>query len=91
MRSGLRISARRCLGIGAALALLASVAVAGPEPASGDYVPWFEARMDAMRPAPESWQSIDWQTDLQAARAEAARSGKPIFLWAMNGNPLGCT
>jgi hypothetical protein len=89
MRSLLRMSALRRMGISAGLTLLASVALAGPEP--GDYVPWFEARMGAMRPSPEAWQSIGWQTDLQAARAEAARSGKPIFLWAMNGNPLGCT
>ena len=37
------------------------------------------------------WQEIPWQTDLWAARRMAAEQGKPIFLWAMNGNPLGCT
>ncbi len=46
-----------------------------------------------VRPRPEEvrWQSIPWQTDLWAARRLAAEQGKPIFLWAMNGNPLGCT
>ena len=37
------------------------------------------------------WQEIPWQTDLWKARRLAAEQGKPIFLWAMNGNPLGCT
>jgi hypothetical protein len=37
------------------------------------------------------WLSIPWQTDLWEARQLAAREGKPLFLWAMNGNPLGCT
>ena len=37
------------------------------------------------------WQEIPWQTDLWTARRLAAEQGKPIFLWAMNGNPLGCT
>jgi hypothetical protein len=37
------------------------------------------------------WQEIPWQTDLWTARQLAAEQGKPIFLWAMNGNPLGCT
>ena len=41
--------------------------------------------------ATETWRTIPWRTDLGAARAEAARLGKPLFLWAMNGHPLGCT
>jgi hypothetical protein len=37
------------------------------------------------------WLSIPWQTDLREACRLAAEQQKPIFLWAMNGNPLGCT
>ena len=36
------------------------------------------------------WTSIPWETDLWEARREAIRSRLPMFLWAMNGNPLGC-
>jgi len=25
------------------------------------------------------------------AQAAATREGKPIFIWAMDGHPLGCT
>ena len=37
------------------------------------------------------WESIPWMTDLWQARALAARVGKPILLWEMDGHPLGCT
>ena len=39
----------------------------------------------------EAWQTIPWQIDLLAARASAANSKKPLFIWSMNGHPLGCT
>lgn len=41
--------------------------------------------------AEEKWLSIPWRTNLTAARREAAREKKPIFVWMMNGHPLGCT
>jgi hypothetical protein len=42
-------------------------------------------------PAEEKWLQIPWRTNLVAARAEAQQLGKPMFLWIMNGSPLGCT
>jgi hypothetical protein len=39
----------------------------------------------------EPWTTIPWRFDFAAARAEANREGKPMFVWMMNGNPLGCT
>jgi hypothetical protein len=39
----------------------------------------------------DRWASIPWRTSLWQARQEAARSGKPILLWEMDGHPLGCT
>ena len=46
-----------------------------------------------IRPAAgeEKWAAIPWQTSLWEARTRAAREGKPILLWEMDGNPLGCT
>jgi len=38
-----------------------------------------------------AWQKIPWRIDLWQARKEAARTGKPIYLWEMDGHPLGCT
>lgn len=53
----------------------------------------FRELLAAIRPAPEEtrWREIPWQTDLRDACRLAAEAGKPVFLWAMNGNPLGCT
>ncbi len=53
----------------------------------------FRETLAFVRPRPEEvrWQAIPWQTDLREACRLAAEQGKPIFLWAMNGNPLGCT
>ena len=48
-------------------------------------------RIAALRPPAERWQQVGWRTDLDAARREAARLRRPLFIWAMNGNPLGCT
>jgi hypothetical protein len=43
------------------------------------------------RPSEERWLQVPWQTDFAAARAEANRADKPLFLWMMDGHPLGCT
>ena len=42
----------------------------------------------APRPDEELWKTIPWKTSLLEARALAARQGKPIFLWSMDGHPL---
>ena len=46
----------------------------------------------AIKPRPEElrWTEIPWEADLWVARERAREAGKPIFMWAMNGNPLGC-
>lgn len=48
-------------------------------------------RLAEIRPQPEAWQQVPWRTDLGLARREAAAANLPLFVWAMNGNPLGCT
>jgi len=42
------------------------------------------------RPAETRWEEIPWVVDLWDARQKAAREGKPIMLWEMDGNPMGC-
>lgn len=39
----------------------------------------------------EKWLSIPWRTDLFQARIDAQKESKPIFMWIMNGHPMGCT
>lgn len=36
------------------------------------------------------FDEIPWQTSLWDARVLAAKEGKPILLWEMDGHPLGC-
>lgn len=37
------------------------------------------------------WRSIPWEMDLLKAQRMAAEQSKPIFIWSMDGHPLGCT
>ena len=39
----------------------------------------------------EPWRQIPWKTSLLDAQKVAAENQKPIFSWAMDGHPLGCT
>lgn len=39
----------------------------------------------------ELWEQVPWTIDMLKARTKAQETKKPIFLWAMNGHPLGCT
>jgi hypothetical protein len=41
--------------------------------------------------ADEPWRTIPWQVSLLEAQRLAAKEKKPIFIWAMDGHPLGCT
>ena len=41
--------------------------------------------------ADKPWRTIPWKTAILDAQETAARQTKPIFIWAMDGHPLGCT
>lgn len=53
----------------------------------------FRSTLRHIRPRAEelSWQSIPWQMDMFEAMRIARDQQKPVLLWTMNGNPLGCT
>ncbi|MFO0935003.1 MAG: hypothetical protein U0798_00625 [Gemmataceae bacterium] len=42
------------------------------------------------QPGEDDYDTIPWQISLWDARVLAAREGKPILLWEMDGHPLGC-
>ncbi|MCH7903197.1 MAG: hypothetical protein IH944_01365 [Armatimonadetes bacterium] len=52
-----------------------------------------DAKVASIQPQPheERWMEIPWRTNLMKARVESQQSGKPMFLWIMNGHPFGCT
>jgi len=72
-----------------ALAFLAAHAVAA-DPVAADQ---FAGLQKVIRPSADEdrWATIGWHTSLWEARKVAAKEGKPIVLWEMDGHPLGCT
>ena len=52
----------------------------------------YNSALKAVRPAAgeDRYAQIPWQTSLWEARRTAAKEGKPILLWEMDGHPLGC-
>jgi len=76
--------------------LLGSVLLAQTPDAPPVRPPLDEARfaelMERLSPDPAAlWRSVPWRIDLLAAQHEAAAQHKPLFVWAMDGHPLGCT
>jgi hypothetical protein len=68
------------------LTIAAAVAVsAAPQP-TADLV-----RVISPATGEQAWLAIPWETDLTAARRRAIAENRPIFLWEMDGHPLGCT
>lgn len=53
--------------------------------------PWQERCQEVCQPTDQPWRTIPWQTDLITAQHLAVEQSKPIFIWAMDGHPLGCT
>lgn len=57
------------------------------------FAPTLDQRIAEILPTKEDekWLSIPWRTDLNQARLDAQKDSKPIFMWIMNGHPMGCT
>ena len=52
----------------------------------------FEQLHDELKPDESKlWRTIPWRISVLDAQAAASQEGKPIFIWAMDGHPLGCT
>lgn len=52
----------------------------------------FATLHEQLKPAAdEPWRTIPWKISLLDAQRIAAQQKKPIFIWAMDGHPLGCT
>ena len=66
-------------------AAVAAMAMAAPQ--SADQL----VRVISPAPGEQAWLAIPWETDLTAARSRAIAENRPIFLWEMDGHPLGCT
>jgi hypothetical protein len=69
-----------------AFAALAAVVVAGC-----DRTDWRALHREVVPEGRADRQEIRWRLDLDAARDESRETGRPLFFWAMNGHPCGCT
>ena len=45
----------------------------------------------SVRESERSWEGLPWLTTYYDGLQAAAREGRPLLLWVMNGHPLGCT
>lgn len=52
-----------------------------------------DQKIDSVLPKPEEerWLRINWQSNIMKARLESQHAGKPMLIWVMDGNVLGCT
>ena len=80
---------RPCSLLAAACALIHSLA--GLVQAEGLSEAQFQRLHQQLRPADKPWRTIAWKIALLDAQRAAAKQHKPIFIWAMDGHPLGCT
>jgi len=80
-----------------ALAAGALASLAPPPGSAGPPAPipadQFQSLHALVKPAKDEdqWAQIPWLASLWEARQQAAAQGKPILLWEMDGQPLGCT
>jgi hypothetical protein len=70
------------------LLLALSSAASGDDPKLQD----LDALKTLIKPRAQEmrWEEIPWRVDLWEARKQAAEAGKPLMLWEMDGNPMGC-
>ena len=48
--------------------------------------------IEILEPSPhEQWRKVPWKISLLQGQKLAVEQEKPIFIWAMDGHPLGCT
>lgn len=76
----------------AAILLVLSCALAGAEDAVLNHNT-LDAWRQRIDPTDEERiaESLPWKANLLEGVKAAAAEDKPLFLWVMNGHPLGCT
>jgi len=77
--------------VGLALALAAGLLT--PATAGDEITPErYDAVLAELTPsADEPWRTVPWELRVLDAQRMAVEQDKPIFIWAMDGHPLGCT
>ena len=75
------------------LTLVSLLAVSFSFTANAEITPAeFRELHEQLQPARDaSWRTIPWKISLLDAQRTAVEEKKPLFIWAMDGHPLGCT
>ena len=71
------------------VSLLVALVLTGGDGITGEEFRTLHRNLQPAADAP--WRTIPWSISLLKAQALAGRERKPIFIWAMDGHPLGCT
>jgi len=72
--------------------LLAAVLALTTSLASAELTPGLFTQLhQELQPPHEAWTTIPWLSSLIPAQQKALAEGKPLFIWAMDGHPMGCT
>ena len=71
----------------AILTLSIAPVLSKPELTTDTFASWHAS----LQPSEEAWTTIPWQVSLAPAQKLALKEGRPLFVWAMDGHPLGCT
>ena len=80
----------RCRMIRIATVVMALGALGATEPARGGLTEAeFQKLHKELQITTKGVYQIPWRTSLHEARLEAAKVGKPVFMWMQDGNPLG--
>jgi hypothetical protein len=76
-----------------AMAWAALAGMNGPATCAAEFsAQEFQELHAQLQPSPDdAWRTIPWKISVLDAQQTAAQEGKPIFIWAMDGHPLGCT
>ena len=83
------MTAKQCfVGLGFLLQSWIAVAVTNGQ----DFAVDLKQKCELVRQSTDQpWRKIPWQVSLIDAQKMAVEQSKPIFIWAMDGHPLGCT
>ena len=77
-----------CLLVGLLLAALSTKVSLAAELNEAEFL---SLQRQLQPPADAPWRTIPWKITLLEAQRTAIQEKKPIFIWAMDGHPLGCT
>jgi hypothetical protein len=81
------------IALAVASILVGGFTVKAPPASADESAQSLEAKVASIMPTADEdrWLTVPWRASIMQARLEAQDLSRPLFLWIMNGNPMGCT